>query len=163
MPRRGWSALETPASWYQVIRGPRPKSEASTAASSPTMAPWAVRWHPTKSRRNGGQRTVASGAVAECTGFFGRVRVCSCERLGCSVAASSARSSSTAIGSAIRRVSGFHQAFPKQVVPSGARTHRRTRSSGRGIGTVGKDPPRDAPNRECCLSPFRTGPRTLLW
>ena len=27
MPRRGWSALETPASLYQVIRGPRPKSE----------------------------------------------------------------------------------------------------------------------------------------
>ena len=53
---------------------------ASTAASSPTMAPWTVRWHPTKSRRSGGQRTVASGAVAECTGCFGRVRVCSCER-----------------------------------------------------------------------------------
>ena len=47
---------------------------ASTAASSP-MAPWAVRWYPTKSRRSGGQRTVASGAVAECTGCFGRVRV----------------------------------------------------------------------------------------
>ena len=35
-------------------------------------------------------------------------------------------------------------------LPSGGRTHRRTRSSGRRIGTVGKDPPRDDPIRECC-------------
>ena len=26
MPRKGWSSLETPAGWYQVIRGPRPKA-----------------------------------------------------------------------------------------------------------------------------------------
>ena len=67
-----------------------------------------------------------------------RVGVCNCGRAGCSVAASSARSSNTAIGSAIRRVSGLHQAFPEQVVPFGARTHRRTRSSGRRIGTVSR-------------------------
>ena len=27
MPRKGWSAMETPAGWYQVLRDPRPKLE----------------------------------------------------------------------------------------------------------------------------------------
>ena len=26
MPRRGWSAIETPNGWFEVIRGPRPPS-----------------------------------------------------------------------------------------------------------------------------------------
>ena len=26
MPRRGWSHLEVPSGWVQVLRGPRPKS-----------------------------------------------------------------------------------------------------------------------------------------
>ena len=26
MPRRGWQALDTPSGWYEVIRGPRPRS-----------------------------------------------------------------------------------------------------------------------------------------
>ena len=86
---------------------------ASTAASSQTMAPWAVWWFPTKSRRSCGQRTVASGAVAECTGCSGRVRVCSRKGIGCCAAASPACSSSEAVGSPIRRVSSLHQAFPE--------------------------------------------------
>ena len=28
MPRRGWSHLEVPSGWIQVLRGPRPRSRA---------------------------------------------------------------------------------------------------------------------------------------
>ena len=163
--RRGWSALETPAGRYQVIRGPRPKSKewpkahqnfhggvlrsgtsfrgaatqaiwASTAASSQTMAPWAV-WHPTKSRRSCGQRTLASGAVASALDALGESE----SAIAKGLAAALQRSSSEAVGSPIRRVSSLHQALPEQVVPSGGRTRRRTRSCK--FGTGGKDPPRD--------------------
>ena len=36
MPRKGWSSLEKPAGWYQVIRGPRPK-EAQGSSGVPLL------------------------------------------------------------------------------------------------------------------------------
>ena len=50
MPRKGWSAPPTPAGWYQVIRGPRPKAAPDQWRSCETretarskMATWAGR------------------------------------------------------------------------------------------------------------------------
>ena len=34
MPRRGWTAMDIPSGWVQVLRGPRPKSEKWPVASS---------------------------------------------------------------------------------------------------------------------------------
>ena len=39
MPRKGWSAIQTPAGLYQVLRGPRPKLE-----EWPQLQPWSSSW-----------------------------------------------------------------------------------------------------------------------
>ena len=57
MSRRGWSALETPASWYQVIRGPRPKPEEWSRAHQNSSwwrsAQW--QWPPVSEERQSKQ------------------------------------------------------------------------------------------------------------
>ena len=58
MPRRGWSAMDIPSGWVQVLRGPRPKSETWPVASSgrkqPTskQEPIRGRWRQAAPRSN---------------------------------------------------------------------------------------------------------------
>ena len=56
MPRRGWRAVETPAGWYEVIRGPRPSSVKWPVAQAKQVAPRGGRWR--------GARTVADSKGA---------------------------------------------------------------------------------------------------
>ena len=49
MPRRGWQALDTPSEWYEVIRGPRPRSVQWPLAKvvqfrQPQVTPGRQRW-----------------------------------------------------------------------------------------------------------------------
>ena len=56
MPRKGWRAVETPAGWYEVIRGPRPPSVKWPMAQPIQVVPRRGRWR--------GARTVADSKGA---------------------------------------------------------------------------------------------------
>ena len=43
MPRKGWSSLETPTGWYQVIRGPRPQAVQWPRQQRRSSSSW---WQP---------------------------------------------------------------------------------------------------------------------
>ena len=121
MPRRGWSASETPAGWYQVIRGPRPKSEewprAHQNSSWWRSAQW--QWPPVSKNGNTSnlgldRRRFPDDGTVDSLVVLGKIPTKlwptrSREWSGCRV---------------------------HWVVPSGGRTRRRTRSSGRRFGTV---------------------------
>ena len=121
MPRKGWSVMETPAGWYQVLRGPHPKSEqwprrqpwvlfvgavactgAAVTSSSTSMAS-CQQWEG--SRRSAGCSSSPSRAFGERTTGIGRDRIHSGTRSQHSVEGSSSCSKRSLFGCAIDRMS----------------------------------------------------------
>ena len=85
MPRKGWSALETPNGWFQVIRGPRPLSVRWPNAKSlvsgtmkPNSTPPRGRWRQERSR---GHPEEVWGECQEACLWIGGCHLChDCQR-----------------------------------------------------------------------------------
>ena len=50
MPRKGWTAMEIPSKWVQVLRGPRPKSKKWPVVSSGRKQPTSNQQEPHRGR-----------------------------------------------------------------------------------------------------------------
>ena len=172
MPRRGWSG-------YQVIRCPHPKSEdwrrahkiswwrsahwqwppatqvrASTAASSPTMARWAVRLYPTKSRRSGGQCKVASGAVAEWESAIAEGLVAALQQAQREV-------QTRPLAAQFEECQAFIKRSQNKLSRLEQERIAEQEALDAGLARFQESVKRCSQQRMLFLSPFRTGPRTL--
>ena len=155
MPRKGWSSLETPAGWYQVIRGPRPKLAPEQQWRPSPSSWWQYGWQrdapkqKTQTFQRRWQRT-KSGQDPEEVRVAARVRV---ERLENALAAlgetesTVARGLTSALKEARRAAQGsaggcanhqmpsVHPAFPEPSPPNGAGTSGGAKGFGRSAST----------------------------
>ena len=82
MPRRGWSHLEVPSGWIQVLRGPRPKSVQSPLAKERNLSDVPQprgRWRQPQLLKDGRvPRPANPDEAVKAARFraFGRVRFC---------------------------------------------------------------------------------------
>ena len=150
MARKGWSSLETPAGWYQVIRGPRPKAVQWPRRQWWSSSSWwqqGGQWPELKSQKpqkpqvqrrwQRGQPTrYESAAAAERHRRVGRQRVSRSSVVGSSTRGSPPSSSGATCGDPSRRMSGFPPTFSKSVGSAGARGGSRTEGDGNCPGSV---------------------------
>ena len=147
MPRKGWSSLESPTGWYQVIRGPRPKAVQwpqqqwqssfswrqqsgqwpvlTSQTRATEMATWAG--HTGHQSRGGfGSGTHEGAAVGKRQRSFGRQRVSRSPVVGSSTRGSPPSSPGAACGDSSRRMSSFHPLFSQSSDADGAGAGRKT-------------------------------------
>ena len=155
MPRKGWSAMPTPEGWYQVLRGPRPKSEVwprrqqwSSSWSSggqwharaqKEQVPVQRRWQRGKSRQDPEEAQVAARHRVErlesALAAVGRVRICRGTESQHSIEGSSSGCTRASFGCASDGMSRFHPAFPESAPADGGGTSGGAKGIGCGTRT----------------------------
>ena len=127
MPRRGWSQLEVPSGWIQVLRGPRPKSvqwPSQRSAIRQTFRSHVVVGGsltrrqgsaPIKPRRGHAGRTRKGTTARNSVGRVGRVRFSRGPRIAERVEVCPARIRRVTGRCAGEGVRGIHQQVPEPV------------------------------------------------